>query len=62
MEYFCLSSECDNRLFRIIFQMPKLEKYPFLKASTPPIRCISMSHNTPVDLLSHVRKITICTA
>ncbi|XP_027127004.1 SH2 domain-containing protein A [Coffea arabica] len=39
-----LSSKCDNRLFRIRFEIPKI-RYPFLEAFSPPIRCISRSRN-----------------
>lgn len=46
---FQLSSKCDNRMFRIMFHIPKLEKYPFLKAFTPPIRCISRSRTTRIS-------------
>ncbi|KAM1001338.1 hypothetical protein ACFX15_007548 [Malus domestica] len=44
-----LSSKCDNRMFRVMFHIPKLEKYPFLKAFTPPIRCISRSRTTRIS-------------
>lgn len=45
---FCiqLSSKCDNRLFRIMFEVPKLGKYPFLEANSLPIRCVSRSRST----------------
>ncbi|XP_044496422.1 SH2 domain-containing protein B-like [Mangifera indica] len=36
-----LSSKCDNRLFRIRFEVPKVAGYPFLEALSHPIRCIS---------------------
>lgn len=44
-----LSSKCDNRMFRIMFHMPKLETYPFLKAFSPPIRCISRNRSTRIS-------------
>ncbi|KAL3508811.1 hypothetical protein ACH5RR_028212 [Cinchona calisaya] len=40
-----LSSKCDNRLFRIRFEVPKIGRYPFLEVFSPPIRCISWSRN-----------------
>ncbi|KAD6794485.1 hypothetical protein E3N88_05381 [Mikania micrantha] len=41
-----LSSKCDNKLFRIKFFIPKMEKaYPFLEAYSHSIRCISRNHN-----------------
>lgn len=41
-----LSSKCDNRLFRIKFNNPKMEKrYPFLEAFSHSIRCISRNRN-----------------
>ncbi|KAM3403350.1 hypothetical protein ACQJBY_006846 [Aegilops geniculata] len=36
-----LSSKCDNKLFRIYFSTLHTRKYPFLEASSKPIRCIS---------------------
>ncbi|XP_015877895.3 SH2 domain-containing protein B [Ziziphus jujuba] len=44
-----LSSKCDNRLFRIRFDVRKMEEYPFLKALSPPIRCISRNRNPRVS-------------
>ncbi|KAI3774920.1 hypothetical protein L1987_49483 [Smallanthus sonchifolius] len=42
-----LSSKCDNRLFRIKFFIPKMEKgYPFFEAFSLSIRCISRNNNT----------------
>ncbi|KAI7746679.1 hypothetical protein M8C21_018291, partial [Ambrosia artemisiifolia] len=42
-----LSSKCDNKLFRIKFSIPKMEKgYPFLEAFSHSIRCISRNQNT----------------
>ncbi|KAL3503053.1 hypothetical protein ACH5RR_037502 [Cinchona calisaya] len=40
-----LSSKCDNKLFRIRFEIPKIGTYPFLEVFSPPIRCISRSRN-----------------
>lgn len=42
---FQLSSKCDNKLFRIKFNVPKAGKYPFLEALSYPIRCISRNRN-----------------
>uniref|UniRef100_A0ACD5TI81 Uncharacterized protein n=1 Tax=Avena sativa TaxID=4498 RepID=A0ACD5TI81_AVESA len=36
-----LSSKCDNKLFRIYFSTLHAQKYPFLEASSKPVRCIS---------------------
>ncbi|KAF5182272.1 Sh2 domain, partial [Thalictrum thalictroides] len=41
-----LSSKCENRLFRVRFDVLKSRRYPFLEAYTSPIRCISRSRNT----------------
>ncbi|XP_071691889.1 SH2 domain-containing protein A-like [Rutidosis leptorrhynchoides] len=42
-----LSSKCDNRLFRVKFNIPKMgNKHPFLEVFSPAIRCISRSRNT----------------
>ncbi|KAJ9153429.1 hypothetical protein P3X46_026870 [Hevea brasiliensis] len=41
-----LSSKCDNRLFRIKFEMPGFGGYHFLQAFSHPIRCISRSRRT----------------
>ncbi|KAL2496563.1 SH2 domain protein B [Forsythia ovata] len=41
-----LSSKCDNRLFRIRFDIPKMGRCPFLETFSVPIRCISRSRNT----------------
>lgn len=41
-----LSSKCDNRLFKIKFDIPKLGSYPFLEVFSHPIRCISRNRNT----------------
>ncbi|XP_076924933.1 SH2 domain-containing protein A-like [Bidens hawaiensis] len=41
-----LSSKCDNKLFRIKFFIPKMEKgYPFLEAFSHSIRSISRNQN-----------------
>lgn len=40
-----LSSKCDNRLFRIRFEIPKMGSYPFFEAFFSPIRCISRNRN-----------------
>ncbi|XP_015580426.2 SH2 domain-containing protein A isoform X1 [Ricinus communis] len=40
-----LSSKCDNRLFRIKFEMPEFRGHQFLDAFSHPIRCISRSRN-----------------
>ncbi|XP_017253328.1 SH2 domain-containing protein B [Daucus carota subsp. sativus] len=36
-----LSSKCDNKLFCLGFEIPDLGKYPFFRAISHPIRCIS---------------------
>ncbi|TVU31639.1 hypothetical protein EJB05_23334, partial [Eragrostis curvula] len=36
-----LSSKCDNKLFRIHFSTPHMQRYPFMEAYSKPIRCIS---------------------
>ncbi|KAL1537975.1 SH2 domain-containing protein A-like [Salvia divinorum] len=41
-----LSSKCDNRLFQIKFDVPRLRKYPFLETLSLPIRCVSRGRNT----------------
>ncbi|GFZ05050.1 SH2 domain protein A [Actinidia rufa] len=41
-----LSSKCDNRMFRIRFDIPKMGRYPFFEAFSNPIRCISRNRNT----------------
>ncbi|CAN4103009.1 unnamed protein product [Withania somnifera] len=41
-----LSSKCDNRLFRVKFEIPKMGKYPFLEVFSRPIRCISRNRST----------------
>ncbi|PIM97698.1 hypothetical protein CDL12_29830 [Handroanthus impetiginosus] len=41
-----LSSKCDNRLFRIRFDVPKWGRYPFIEALSLPIRCVSRNRNT----------------
>ncbi|KAL6999690.1 hypothetical protein U1Q18_000845 [Sarracenia purpurea var. burkii] len=41
-----LSSKCENRLFRIRFDIPNLGRYPFFEALSSPIRCISRNRNT----------------
>ncbi|XP_016451086.1 SH2 domain-containing protein A isoform X2 [Nicotiana tabacum] len=41
-----LSSKCDNRLFCIRFEIPKMGNYPFLEVFSRPIRCISRNRNT----------------
>ncbi|KAL5736692.1 hypothetical protein ACOSQ2_031480 [Xanthoceras sorbifolium] len=40
-----LSSKCDNRLFRIRFEIQKAVGFSFLEALSPPIRCISRNRN-----------------
>ncbi|KAF7115272.1 hypothetical protein RHSIM_RhsimUnG0060100 [Rhododendron simsii] len=44
-----LSSKCDNRLFRIRFEIPKMGSYPFFEAFFSPIRCISRNRNTQIS-------------
>ncbi|CAA7393220.1 unnamed protein product [Spirodela intermedia] len=51
-----LSSKCENRLFRIHFYAPGAQRYPFLEAHSPPIRCISRSrHNRGSFVLGRKR-------
>ncbi|XAR56410.1 hypothetical protein NMG60_11036887 [Bertholletia excelsa] len=45
-----LSSKCDNRLFQIKFDVPKMGRYPFFEALSSPIRCISRNRNTRTSL------------
>ncbi|KAH9627280.1 hypothetical protein KSS87_014148, partial [Heliosperma pusillum] len=40
-----LSSKCENKLFRIKFDVPEIGNYPFFEAFTPPVRCISSTSN-----------------
>lgn len=40
-----LSSKCDNRLFRVCFDSLNTPKYPFLRAFSRPIRCVSRNRN-----------------
>lgn len=40
-----LSSKCDNRLFRVCFDSPNTPHYPFLRAFSRPIRCVSRNRN-----------------
>ncbi|KAI5662258.1 hypothetical protein M9H77_21581 [Catharanthus roseus] len=47
-----LSSKCDNRLFRIKFEIPKLSGYPFLEAISHSIRCISRNRNARTSSMS----------
>ncbi|CAK9134178.1 unnamed protein product [Ilex paraguariensis] len=44
-----LSSKCDNKLFRLKFEIPKMGKYPFLQAFSIPIRCVSRNRTTRVS-------------
>ncbi|XP_047979882.1 SH2 domain-containing protein B-like [Salvia hispanica] len=41
-----LSSKCDNRLFQIMFDVPRLGKHPFLETLSLPFRCVSRSKGT----------------
>ncbi|KAK6157491.1 hypothetical protein DH2020_011739 [Rehmannia glutinosa] len=41
-----LSSKCDNRLFRIKFEITKFGRFPFFETLSPPIRCVSRNRNT----------------
>ncbi|XP_065861657.1 SH2 domain-containing protein B-like isoform X2 [Euphorbia lathyris] len=50
-----LSSKCDNRLFRIKFEMPEFGGYHFLQAFSHPIRCISRSRNPRTSSLTWKR-------
>lgn len=44
-----LSSKSDNRLFRVCFCTPHAQRYPFLEAYSPPIRCISRSRTSRIS-------------
>ncbi|KAL7216622.1 hypothetical protein ACSBR1_028541 [Camellia fascicularis] len=46
-----LSSKCDNRLFRIRFDIPKMGRYPFFETFFGPIRCVSRNRNTRASSL-----------
>ncbi|KAI6690260.1 hypothetical protein NL676_027088 [Syzygium grande] len=46
-----LSSKCDNRLFRVRFNIPQAGNYPFLEAFSNPIRCISRNRNARTSSL-----------
>lgn len=46
-----LSSKCDNRLFRIRFDIPKMGRYPFFGTFFGPIRCVSRNRNTRASSL-----------
>ncbi|XP_059661383.1 SH2 domain-containing protein A-like [Cornus florida] len=54
-----LSSKCDNRLFQIRFDIPKMERYPFLEAFSPPIRCISRNRNTRISTVMCNKSISM---
>ncbi|KAK6934099.1 hypothetical protein RJ641_034254 [Dillenia turbinata] len=43
-----LSSKCDNRLIQIKFDTPRAGRYPFLEATSHPIRCISRNRNSRI--------------
>ncbi|KAG5546012.1 hypothetical protein RHGRI_018249 [Rhododendron griersonianum] len=53
IEFACcdrqLSSKCDNRLFRIRFEIPKMGSNPFFEAFFSPIRCISRNRSTQIS-------------
>ncbi|KAH9298411.1 hypothetical protein KI387_030093, partial [Taxus chinensis] len=40
-----LSSKCDNRLFRVCFDLLHSMNYPFLRVFSRPIRCVSRNRN-----------------
>ncbi|KAI9186503.1 hypothetical protein LWI28_017906 [Acer negundo] len=46
-----LSSKCDNRLFRIRFEILKAVGFSFLEALSPPIRCISRNRNIRTSVI-----------
>lgn len=55
-----LSSKCDNKLFRIYFSTLHTRKYPFLEASSKPIRCISRGRpSRPLDAAKRTSSATI---
>ncbi|KAG8386492.1 hypothetical protein BUALT_Bualt03G0154200 [Buddleja alternifolia] len=47
-----LSSKCDNRLFRIRFEIPELGRYPFVETLSLPIHCVSRSRNTRTSTIT----------
>eukprot|EP00897_Mesotaenium_endlicherianum_P004748 jgi/Mesen1/4300/ME000022S03588 len=40
-----LSSKCDNRLFRVLFDALHTPRYPFMRVVSRPIRCVSRNRN-----------------
>uniref|UniRef100_A0A8I6W6A8 SH2 domain-containing protein n=1 Tax=Hordeum vulgare subsp. vulgare TaxID=112509 RepID=A0A8I6W6A8_HORVV len=55
-----LSSKCDNKLFRIYFSTLHARKYPFLEASSKPIRCISRGRpSRPLDAAKRTSSATM---
>ncbi|KAK2638618.1 hypothetical protein Ddye_026413 [Dipteronia dyeriana] len=46
-----LSSKCDNRLFRIRFEISKAVGFSFLEVLSPPIRCISRNRNIRTSVI-----------
>ncbi|PON98570.1 STAT transcription factor [Trema orientale] len=54
-----LSSKCQNRLFRIRFHLPNMERYPFFEAFSPPIRSISRNRNTRVSSMMWKRSTSV---
>ena len=49
---FQLSSECDNKLFCVKFNVLNVGCSPFLEAYTPPIRCIVRTSDTKKSTIS----------
>ncbi|XP_051197112.1 SH2 domain-containing protein A [Lolium perenne] len=55
-----LSSKCDNKLFRIYFSTLHVQKYPFLEASSKPVRCISRGRpNRPMGPRKRTSSATV---
>jgi len=57
-----LSSKCDNRLFRVCFDSPNTPEYPFLRAFSRPIRCVSRNrnHRTPASVWRQKPSVSVC--
>ncbi|KAL4589004.1 hypothetical protein LXL04_001905 [Taraxacum kok-saghyz] len=54
-----LSSKCDNRLFCIKFNIPKMGRYPFFEVFSRSIRCISRNRNTRPSTLIWKRSTSL---
>ncbi|CAI9286544.1 unnamed protein product [Lactuca saligna] len=54
-----LSSKCDNKLFCIKFNIPKMGRYPFFEVFSCSIRCISRNRTTRPSTLIWKRSTTV---